>query len=113
VPERAPWLAQYLHELTAFPNAKHDDQADSTAQMLDCFKEPAANPAVSTVTIGRSPKNFTTRRPSNPHRYRRAASAGGDTEQRCVSLVTATNDASPAAQCLILTLKTTSRRGRE
>jgi predicted phage terminase large subunit-like protein len=34
LPERAPWLAQYLHELTAFPNGKHDDQVGSTAQVL-------------------------------------------------------------------------------
>jgi phage terminase large subunit-like protein len=39
VPERAPWLAPYLAELTAFPNGKHDDQVDSTAQMLDWFKQ--------------------------------------------------------------------------
>ena len=26
VPDAAPWLAPYLHELTAFPNGKHDDQ---------------------------------------------------------------------------------------
>ena len=31
LPREAPWLAEYLHELTTFPNAKHDDQADSTA----------------------------------------------------------------------------------
>jgi NAD(P)-dependent dehydrogenase (short-subunit alcohol dehydrogenase family) len=36
----APWLAEYLHELTVFPNGKHDDQADSTAQFLDWFKKP-------------------------------------------------------------------------
>jgi hypothetical protein len=34
-PETAPWLAEYLHELAVFPNGKHDDQADSTAQFLD------------------------------------------------------------------------------
>ena len=39
-PEAAPWLAEYLHELTVFPNGKHDDQADSTAQFLDWFKTP-------------------------------------------------------------------------
>jgi predicted phage terminase large subunit-like protein len=44
LPERAPWLAQYLHELTAFPNGKHDDQVDSTAQMLDWFKGAAREP---------------------------------------------------------------------
>jgi hypothetical protein len=40
IPESAPWLAEYLHELAVFPKAKHDDQADSTAQFLDWFKKP-------------------------------------------------------------------------
>jgi predicted phage terminase large subunit-like protein len=40
IPEVAPWLAEYLHELTVFPNGKHDDQVDSTAQFLDWFKRP-------------------------------------------------------------------------
>jgi predicted phage terminase large subunit-like protein len=40
IPETAPWLAEYLHEMTVFPNGKHDDQADSTAQLLDWFKKP-------------------------------------------------------------------------
>ena len=34
VPEEAPWLADYLAELTAFPAGRHDDQVDSTAQFL-------------------------------------------------------------------------------
>src|SRR5207248_3714170 len=38
IPETAPWLAEYLHEMTVFPNGKHDDQVDSTAQFLDWFK---------------------------------------------------------------------------
>ena len=38
LPEAAPRLAPYLAELTTFPNGKHDDQVDSTAQMLDWFK---------------------------------------------------------------------------
>ncbi len=29
----------YLHELTIFPNGRHDDQVDSTAQMLDWVKQ--------------------------------------------------------------------------
>ena len=33
-------LAEYLHEMTVFPNGKHDDQVDSTAQFLDWFKKP-------------------------------------------------------------------------
>jgi predicted phage terminase large subunit-like protein len=40
IPETAPWVAEYLHEMTVFPNGKHDDQADSTAQFLDWFKKP-------------------------------------------------------------------------
>ena len=41
LPERASWLAQYLAELTTFPNGRHDDQVDATAQMLDWFKTAA------------------------------------------------------------------------
>src|SRR5215510_2745161 len=40
IPETAPWLAEYLHELAVFPKGKHDDQADSTSQFLDWFKRP-------------------------------------------------------------------------
>jgi predicted phage terminase large subunit-like protein len=40
LPETAPWLAEYLHEMTIFPRGKHDDQVDSTAQFLDWFKTP-------------------------------------------------------------------------
>jgi len=40
IPQGAPWLAEYLYEMTVFPNGKHDDQVDSTAQFLDWFKKP-------------------------------------------------------------------------
>jgi predicted phage terminase large subunit-like protein len=40
IPETAPWLAEYLHEMIVFPKGKHDDQVDSTAQFLDWFKRP-------------------------------------------------------------------------
>ena len=40
IPETAPWLDEYLHEMTVFPNGKHDDQVDSTAQFLEWFKTP-------------------------------------------------------------------------
>jgi phage terminase large subunit-like protein len=43
IPETAPWLAEYLHEMTVFPKGKHDDQVDSTAQFLDRFKKPMPN----------------------------------------------------------------------
>ena len=39
LPDAGPWLAAYLHEITTFPNGRHDDQVDSTAQMLDWFKD--------------------------------------------------------------------------
>jgi predicted phage terminase large subunit-like protein len=39
LPEQAPWLAEYLHELTVFPQGRHDDQVDSTAQALDWIKQ--------------------------------------------------------------------------
>lgn len=40
LPTSAPWLEDYLHELTMFPNSKHDDQVDSTSQFLDWFTVP-------------------------------------------------------------------------
>jgi predicted phage terminase large subunit-like protein len=40
LPEAAPWLVGYLHEMTVFPKGKHDDQVDSTAQFLDWSKTP-------------------------------------------------------------------------
>ena len=43
LPDKAPWLAEFLHELTTFPKGKNDDQADSTSQALDWFKNSAAN----------------------------------------------------------------------
>jgi predicted phage terminase large subunit-like protein len=39
LPEKAEWLAGYLHELTTFPNSKFDDQCDSTSQALDWIKK--------------------------------------------------------------------------
>src|SRR6266542_217643 len=34
-PSGAPWLSEYINELTSFPGARHDDQVDSTTQALD------------------------------------------------------------------------------
>jgi predicted phage terminase large subunit-like protein len=39
LPDKAPWLAEYLHELSSFPKGKYDDQADSSSQALDWFKQ--------------------------------------------------------------------------
>lgn len=43
LPDTAPWLAEYLHELVLFPNSRYDDQADSTSQALDWFRNSSAN----------------------------------------------------------------------
>jgi len=42
--KEAAWLAEYLHELTAFTKGKHDDQVDSTTQLLDWFKRAGQEP---------------------------------------------------------------------
>ena len=34
LPRETHWLADYLHELTVFPNGRYDDQVDSTSQAL-------------------------------------------------------------------------------
>jgi predicted phage terminase large subunit-like protein len=43
LPDKAAWLNEYLHELATFPKGKYDDQADSTSQALDWFKNNSAN----------------------------------------------------------------------
>ena len=38
LPTQAPWLAEYVREITGFPGTKFDDQVDSTTQALDYMK---------------------------------------------------------------------------
>ena len=35
LPRQAPWLDEYVREITGFPGTKYDDQVDSTAQALE------------------------------------------------------------------------------
>jgi predicted phage terminase large subunit-like protein len=35
LPRNAPWLVDYVHELTGFPGTRYADQVDSTTQFLD------------------------------------------------------------------------------
>jgi predicted phage terminase large subunit-like protein len=35
LPRDAPWLGALLHEILAFPSARHDDQIDSVSQFLN------------------------------------------------------------------------------
>jgi predicted phage terminase large subunit-like protein len=39
LPRNAPWLADYMKELTSFPGTRHDDQVDSTTQFLDYIRQ--------------------------------------------------------------------------
>jgi hypothetical protein len=45
LPKDAGWLPECLHELTVFPKGKHDGPVDSTAQMLDWFKQAGGGPS--------------------------------------------------------------------
>ena len=67
IPETAPWLDEYLHELTAFPKGKHDDQVDSTAQFLDWFKKPFPGQGIFEFYRMRAERR---QNPDNPKRYR-------------------------------------------
>lgn len=60
LPARAPWLADFRHELTAFPAGKNDDQVDSLIQAVD-YLETGAGRAL----LNRDP---VTLRPRSPHR---------------------------------------------
>ena len=51
LPKEAAWLAEYLHELTVFPKGKHEDQVDSTGQMLDWFKQAGSGAPTSNAGI--------------------------------------------------------------
>ena len=44
LPDETAWLNEYLHELTNFPEGRWDDQADSTSQALDWFKQQSMSP---------------------------------------------------------------------
>jgi predicted phage terminase large subunit-like protein len=46
LPNDAPWLAEYIHELLTFPNSKFDDQVNSTSQALDWIKQHSRTDAV-------------------------------------------------------------------
>jgi predicted phage terminase large subunit-like protein len=39
LPEQAPWLATFLHELLGFPKGRYDDQVDSVSQFLNWAEE--------------------------------------------------------------------------
>jgi predicted phage terminase large subunit-like protein len=46
LPQAAPWLGEYLHELAVIPGGRHDDQVDATAQFLDWLKSAASEDGI-------------------------------------------------------------------
>ena len=51
LPKEAAWLGELLHEILAFPNARHDDQIDSVSQFLNWAEaEHWRRPTVSLCT---------------------------------------------------------------
>ncbi len=48
VPEQAPWLENFTHELTSFPSAKFDDLVDAMSQGLSYLREHLNEPALLT-----------------------------------------------------------------
>ena len=79
LPKAAPWLAQYLHEMTTFPNGRHDDQVDSTAQMLDWFKRgagPTSNAGIFELYRQRAEELRRGQMPGPPVRLRAPAGVG-------------------------------------
>jgi hypothetical protein len=58
IPEAAPWLAEYLHEMMVFPKGKHDDQVGSTAQFLDWFERPFPGQAFYELVVAPKAKSY-------------------------------------------------------
>ena len=52
-PDIAPWVVQYVAEITTFPAAANDDQADATSQALDWFRLHGAV-SIEYEPVGRS-----------------------------------------------------------
>jgi predicted phage terminase large subunit-like protein len=46
LPREAPWLMEYIIEMTSFPKAKHSDQVDSTSQALAWIKSGLWGPGM-------------------------------------------------------------------
>ena len=52
LPKEAPWLGEYIREITGFPGGKHDDQVDSTSQALE-YLGTEASAFAAWVALGR------------------------------------------------------------
>ncbi len=63
LPQEAPWLGEFLHELLGFPRAKHDDQVDALVHLLGWLstrREPLVivNAAPELVLPGDYPEEY-------------------------------------------------------
>jgi predicted phage terminase large subunit-like protein len=60
LPREAQWFGAYLEELMAFPNARHDDQVDSTSQALNWLTARASRrpPAVRVRGFGSARNSY-------------------------------------------------------
>jgi hypothetical protein len=79
LPKEAGWLAEYVHEMTAFPRGRYDDQVDSTAQMLDWFKRgsgPSSNPGIFELYRQRAEELRRGQAPGPPVRLRAPRGVG-------------------------------------
>lgn len=47
LPREASWLPDYQREVLSFPNARHDDQVDSTSQALEWLQRYVSRELVS------------------------------------------------------------------
>lgn len=57
LPSNAPWLARFLDQTSAFPNAKNDDQVDMLTQFLNWIRTQGAGlPPSGTPTATKKPK---------------------------------------------------------
>lgn len=52
LPDDAPWLAEFLNQLLAFPGAKHDDMVDAFSQLLWYFDHHQRDAEVNFYPIG-------------------------------------------------------------
>ena len=53
LPQTAPWLDDYMAELTGFPGSRHDDQVDATTQALAHLDQARAPLVISDATLQR------------------------------------------------------------
>src|SRR5262249_26128461 len=63
LPKQSSWLSDFLHEILAFPTARHDDQIDSVSQFLNWAETRGRG---EYVLAGVVPKVFIGDQPWNP-----------------------------------------------